>query len=441
MNIEREFLHYILADTLNMNQSIIRGIQPKYLTNMELGKLYNVALQYYTAYNKKLTNGVLLSVLNKSKDLEEDAKKNILFLLDELIELKPEATFKFIVDELLAAEKERRLQIGLSKSLDLIEKKSVNDGIDSIKRMLGELEGLGDVTIIGGEYSDSIDYRQKQYKETKSQPEKGQGIMTPFPTLNYYTNGAQPGEFCLVISSTSEGKSTFLTNLAYHAYLEGSNVVYVQIEMTKEQLENRVDAIAANLPARDIRLARLGEEDEAHYYEILEAQRDIKGRFYICDIPDACTTDIIAAQIENIKMRFNPELVIVDYFDIMTAAPGEKAGGGWEERKNMAVKLKAIARKYKIALWTAAQVDAEGMRSRGESYKVSNVALTKYLPAQTDVTVSLKSTNDTVTDATGLSELVVTLLKNRNNPRGQFVIHAEISKFKMAEPEGLRKMS
>ena len=304
-----------------------------------------------------------------------------------------------------------------------------------MKKTLSQIEGLGETIVISGSYKENIDERIRQYYERQRHPETISGILTPFPTLNTFTNGIQPGEFCLVISATSEGKSTFLTNLGYYAYKKGHNVVYIQIEMSKDQLELRLDAIASNITAREIKLAKLDDKAEKQYFKTLAEQKKFDGEFHIVDIPSGCTTDVISAHLDSIKSQFEPELVLVDYFDIMSAGGNQQADASWDTMRKIAVGMKSLAREHKVALWTAAQVDAAGMKVKGESYKIHNTALTKYLPAQTDVTISLKSTNPDIVDATGLAELTGTILKNRNNAKGQFRIFSEFSKFRMEEPD------
>jgi len=435
MNLERELLHFVLTDIKALNTAILRGIEASFVADSLLRKLLNVVFQYYKKYGRVLTEGVLLKILEKASDIKEEEKKNILMLFDEILELQPSCPFDFILDEVIEAEKNKRINEMLLNAVNVSEKRNSEDSINTLKSALSSIETLGSATILGGDIKDSIDERKRRYLDVKKNPEEAQGILTPFAMFNDLTNGVMPGEFCLVMSSTSEGKSTFLLNIGYYAYAQlGKNVIYIQIEMNKEATEGRLDALDSNLRARDIWNARLTGDEEEQYFKTLEKQRKRRGIFYICDIPSDCTTDVISAKIEDLKLQFSPDLVIVDYFDIMTPSYSEKIGvSGWEARKTMAVNLKSIARKHNIPLWTAAQVDAEGMKSKEKSYEVYNVALTKYLPAQTDITISLKSLNTDITSASGIAKLVASLKKNRNNAKGNWVIVAEFSKFRMEQ--------
>jgi len=441
VNIEKEFLHYIVKSKKALNEALARNIRSSFFSNPDLGKLLEVAFKYYRKYNRILSSGVLLKILDKSIEITEKEKKSILMLFDELVDLKPEGPYEFLIDELVENERGKQVNDLLLKTVDVSEKGKVEESLKVIKKGLMDIEGLGKSIVAGGRLKDSIDERKRMYLERKADPQAVQGILTPFKTFNYLTNGVMPGDLCLVISSTSEGKSTFLLNVGYYAYINGYNVIYIQIEMPKERLENRLDALDSNLESRKIFLGQLDREEEKKYFEVLKDQRKRTGIFYTCDVPSDCTTDVVSSQIEELKMQFDPDLVIVDYYDIMSPTYSERAGSsGWETRKNMAVNLKSVARKHRVGLWTAAQVDTPGQKSEGKSYELYHVALTKYLPAQTDITLSLKSVDPEVTVATGLGELIATLKKNRNNPKGQFTVFAEFSKFFMEEVGGIRKI-
>lgn len=87
----------------------------------------------------------------------------------------------------------------------------------------------------------SVEQRRMRY--LNRQENQGSGITLGFPTLDHHTNGLRPGELCAVGAFSKVGKTMFLANAAIQARKQGGTPLFITLEMSKEEIEDRLDAI------------------------------------------------------------------------------------------------------------------------------------------------------------------------------------------------------
>lgn len=87
----------------------------------------------------------------------------------------------------------------------------------------------------------SIEQRRLRY--LNRQENQGSGVTLGFPVLDSHTNGLRPGELCAVGAFSKVGKTMFLANAAIQARKQGATPLFITLEMSKEEIEDRLDAI------------------------------------------------------------------------------------------------------------------------------------------------------------------------------------------------------
>jgi replicative DNA helicase len=87
----------------------------------------------------------------------------------------------------------------------------------------------------------SVEQRRMRYLDR--QESHGSGVTLGFPTLDHHTNGLRPGELCAVGAFSKVGKTMFLANAAIQARKQGATPLFITLEMSKEEIEDRLDAI------------------------------------------------------------------------------------------------------------------------------------------------------------------------------------------------------
>lgn len=91
----------------------------------------------------------------------------------------------------------------------------------------------------------SIEQRRSRY--LNRQDNHGAGVTLGFPILDHHTNGLRPGELCAVGGHAKTGKSMYLSVVASEARRQGLTPLFITLEMSKEEIEDRLDAIYSGI--------------------------------------------------------------------------------------------------------------------------------------------------------------------------------------------------
>lgn len=215
---------------------------------------------------------------------------------------------------------------------------SVSD--QSIKQDLVSIESI---------LMDSFDRIEELHKN------KGElrGIRTGYRDLDNMTAGLQRSDLIILAARPAMGKTTLVTNLAYNvATIEKKPVLFFSLEMSKEQLVDRMLADAANVDSWNIRTGRLTDED---FIKLSEASGELaEAPIFIDDTPGLSVLEMrTKARRKNHESPLG--LIIVDYLQLMQAS-GNHAGNRVQEVSEISRGLKLIARELNVPLIALSQL-------------------------------------------------------------------------------------
>lgn len=110
------------------------------------------------------------------------------------------------------------------------------------------------------------------------------GVATGFLDLDYRTAGLQPSDLILIAARPSMGKTAFVLNVAeYVAFKQKKTVAVFSLEMSKEQLVNRLFAMEAKVDSQHLRTGNLSD---AEWEKLIESAAEIgKSNLIIDDTP------------------------------------------------------------------------------------------------------------------------------------------------------------
>ena len=144
------------------------------------------------------------------------------------------------------------------------------------------------------------------------------GIPTGFIDLDYKTAGFQPSDLILVAARPSMGKTALVLNIAQHmAFREDVTVAVFSLEMSKEQLVNRLLSLESRVDSQSIRTGNLTDED---WSKLIEGAGVIgKSHLIIDDTPGISVTEL-RSKCRKFKMEHNLGIIIIDYLQLMTGS-------------------------------------------------------------------------------------------------------------------------
>ena len=179
------------------------------------------------------------------------------------------------------------------------------------------------------------------------------GIATGFLDLDYKTAGMQPSDLILVAARPSMGKTAFVLNIAqYAAFHEDKTVAIFSLEMSKEQLVNRLLSLESKVNSQAIRTGNLKDDE----WERLIESADVIGssKLLIDDTPGISFGEL-RSKCRKFKIENNLEMIIIDYLQLMTGS-GKSSESRQQEISEISRSLKALARELHVPVIALSQL-------------------------------------------------------------------------------------
>ena len=233
-------------------------------------------------------------------------------------------------------------------------------------------------------------------------------IALGFTEIDKLIGGGLPcrGKNLSVVSApTNMGKSIFLANVAVNAAKQGKNVLVITLEMSEIVYAQRIYADMYNLPINNIpnltlELEKLVKEKQYGSMKIKEFP------------PSSLTVRALDGYIEQLERQGNKfDLICIDYLTLMLAPNADNSN---EAGKSVAREMRALTYKYECPIFTAAQMNREGMSNAPDmKYFAESIAIC----AEADFIVSLYRQEEDL--AMGIMRAAI--LKSRLGPKGMTI--------------------
>lgn len=180
------------------------------------------------------------------------------------------------------------------------------------------------------------------------------GIPTGFLDLDYKTAGLQPSDLILVAARPSMGKTAFVLNIAQHVAFKAKKTVAIfSLEMSKEQLVNRLFALEAQVDAQSLRTGNLKDSD---WEKLIESAGIIgKSNLIIDDTPGISISEL-RSKCRKYKMEHGLDLIIIDYLQLMTGRVGGRSESRQQEISEISRALKGVARELNVPVVALSQL-------------------------------------------------------------------------------------
>ena len=177
------------------------------------------------------------------------------------------------------------------------------------------------------------------------------GVNTGYAELDKMTAGLQPSDMIILASRPSMGKTALTLCMARNAAVNRVPVLYFSLEMSTEQLAQRLLCAEARVNSHVFRMGNLSEEDWHRLANWIG--KLMEAPLYIDDTP-AISVMELRAKARRAKSEYNIGLIIVDYLQLMTSS--EKFGSREQEIAYISRSLKALAKELDIPLIACAQL-------------------------------------------------------------------------------------
>ena len=178
------------------------------------------------------------------------------------------------------------------------------------------------------------------------------GVPTGFIDLDKVTAGLHNSDLVLVAARPAMGKSAFALNIATNAAMQANTGVAIfSLEMSKEQMANRILGSVAMVDGNSIRTGRIADDD---WIKISTASGDLSRTGIVIDDTPGISVMEIRAKCRKLKMEKDIGLVIIDYLQLVQAS--SKAGSREQEIAEISRSLKILAKEINVPVIALSQL-------------------------------------------------------------------------------------
>ena len=179
------------------------------------------------------------------------------------------------------------------------------------------------------------------------------GIATGFIDLDYRTAGMQPSDLVLIAARPSMGKTAFVLNIAQHvAFKLEQTVAIFSLEMSKEQLVNRLFSLESKVDAQKLRTGNLSDND---WEKLIETAGVIGKSNLIIDDTPGITIGEMRSKCRKYKLEYDLKMIIIDYLQLMSGSGGRN-DSRQQEISDISRSLKALARELGVPVLALSQL-------------------------------------------------------------------------------------
>lgn len=400
-----------LVNDRDFLQQVVDIVKPEFFDNEANQWIVKTSLSYFRKHKSTPTPEVLKVELEKIPI--DVLKVSVKEQLKGIYKTSDMSDSDYIKDTFVDFCKNQNLKSALLKSVDLLQMGAYND----IRRLIDKSLKAGLENDVGHEYNLQIEDR---YRE-----EARKIIPTPWDDINKLLHtggvgGLGNGDLGIIAASAGGGKSWMLVALAAHAAQLGYNVLHYTLELGDTYVGKRYDACFTGIP-----ISTLKENRD----KIEELTKDLEGDIIIKEYPAgrASITTIEAHIDQCINNGFKPDMVIVDYADLLRGSNGKDKR---ESLDDIYTNLRGMAKVYEVPVWTASQANRSASREKtiqgdriAESYGKIMIA---------DFAMSLSRKAEDKENGTGR----IHIIKNRYGPDGlsyEALVDASIGRFKIGD--------
>ncbi|MDK2965646.1 MULTISPECIES: replicative DNA helicase [Lacrimispora] len=261
---------------------------------------------------------------------------------------------------------------------------------------------------------------------------KNQGTVTGIPTgfidLDYKTSGLQPSDFVLIAARPSMGKTAFVLNLVDHiAVKKGLPAMVFSLEMSKEQLVNRMLAMESNVDSQKLRTGTLSDSD---WDAVVEGIGVIGNSKLIIDDTPGISIMELRSRCRKMKLEYGLSIVIIDYLQLMSGS-GKSGENRQQEISEISRSLKALARELSAPVIALSQLSRACETRQDHRPMLSDLRESGAIEQDADVVMFLYRDDyyNKDTDMPNIAEVIIA--KQRNGPIGtvNLVWRPEYTKF------------
>ena len=260
------------------------------------------------------------------------------------------------------------------------------------------------------------------------------GIPTGFTDLDYRTAGMQPSDLVLIAARPSMGKTAFVLNIAqYVAFKKKLTVAIFSLEMSKEQMVNRMFSLESSVDAQKLRTGQLNDQE---WERLIESAGVIGRSNLIIDDTPGISVSELRSKCRKFKLEHDLSMIIIDYLQLMSGSG--RTDSRQQEISDISRSLKSLARELGVPVLALSQLSRAVEQRPDHRPMLSDLRESGAIEQDADVVMFLYRDDyyNHDSEKKGVSEVIIA--KQRNGPIGTVELAwlPEYTKFANLERSG-----
>jgi replicative DNA helicase len=427
LDAEKSLLGAVLIDEETL-ADISEHVTPKDFYDKRHATIFDGMMRLYE-HHKPVDLLTLTDQLKKKDELETVGGSAY---LTELTNYVPTAAHAEAYAELVAQKAVRRRLIKASSEISELGFNEDTTTQELLEKAEAELFSVSDQSLkqdlmsIESILTDSFDRLEELHRN------KGalRGVRTGWRDLDNMTAGLQRSDLVILAARPAMGKTTLVTNLAYNvATVAKQSVLFFSLEMSKEQLVDRMLADASGVDAWNIRTGNLSDDD---FSKISDAMGEMaEAPIYLDDTPGISVLEM-RTKARRAAHEAPLGLIIVDYLQLMQGS-GRSDGNRVQEVSEISRGLKLLARELNVPVIALSQLSRSVESRSPQIPQLSDLRESGSIEQDADIVMFIyrEAYYNPETDRENITDLIIA--KHRNGPTGKVELYFH--------PERLRFMS
>ncbi len=410
---EKSVLGAVLIDPASVH-NVIEFLRPEYFYVQEHAKIFSAMVTLFEK-QQPIDLITLQSQLKKEGSLKDIGGAGF---LSDLINTVPTSAYVQHYAQIVKDHWTKRRLIDLSS-------RTVEQSFDEkgdVRKLLDDAEVQIFALSQAHQTSDFIELKEalaesfERLEEFIKQGLSLRGVSTGFADIDQKLSGMQDSNLIILAARPGIGKTSLALNIALHAALKEKKAVgFFSLEMSKEELVDRLLVSQADIDAWRLKTGKLSDED---YKSLTEAMGDLaEAPIFIDDTPGISILEM-RTKARKLKVERDVKLLVVDYLQL--ADSGRRFESRVQEVSFVSQGLKNLARELKIPVLAVSQL-SRAVEQRGtKKPQLADLRESGAIEQDADV-VCFLYVEDESEDLMDQSKKIVKFLiaKHRNGPTGE----------------------
>ncbi|MCF7845618.1 MAG: replicative DNA helicase [Candidatus Peribacteraceae bacterium] len=243
------------------------------------------------------------------------------------------------------------------------------------------------------------------------------GIATDFRGLDNLLSGLKPADLVIIAARPSMGKTALALNISQNVALRGGKRVgFLSLEMSKEQLVDRMFASLLGVDSWRLHKGKLTDEEFARIGGVMDELS--KANFFIDDSVGSSVMEV-RAKARRLQMENGLDLLIVDYLQLMSCESNAWAGNRVQEIGEISRSLKSLARELKIPIIALSQLSRAVENRPGKIPQLADLRESGAIEQDADIVMMMYREDYYEEDSNRPGMTDIFIRKNRNGPTGR----------------------